>query len=232
MRMLLTSGGVHNQLIRDALLELLDRPFTESRIAVIVDAILPFAGDNSQTLIHLAELHALGWEEFDLVSLFGAPHSVIESRLRSADVIFCYGGSNHWLAHAWTSNGFSPLLRELLDEKVYLGTSAGSMIFSRQHMALVEAIDDREEIEMLQLDSVSPALPLLDWAVMCHLGADYFPEATDEWAAAVAARLDGPSYFLDDDSALLVRHPAQAPEVVSNGHWLHFGAHGNLVNSH
>jgi dipeptidase E len=231
MRMLLTSGGVQNDAIRDSLLGLLGQPFAESRVAVIIDAILPFAGDNSQTLIHLDQLHSLGWNEFDLMSLSGGPHSVIESRLRSADVIFCYGGSNHWLAYAWTANGFAPLLRELLDEKVYLGLSAGSMIFSRLHSNVVEAFDDHEEVRMLQLDSVAPALPLFDWALLPHLAAPYFPNQTDDWAAAAAARLAHPVYFLDDDSALLVRDPAEAPEVVSTGHWLKFNETGHLVAS-
>jgi dipeptidase E len=231
MRMLLTSDGIRNDLIRDSLLGLLDQPFVESRVAVIVDAILPFAGDNTQTLTHLTQLHSLGWKEFDLMSLFGGPHSVIESRLRSADVIFCYGGSNHWLAHTWTTSGFAPLLNELLDEKVYLGLSAGSMIFSRLHARVVEAFEDQGEVEMLQLDSVAPAIPLLDWAVLPHLGASYFPNQTDDWAAASAARLGGRVYFIDDDTALRVRDPAEAPEVISSGHWLQFDEEGRLVDS-
>lgn len=231
MRMMLTSGGVQTELLRSTLRGLLDQPFEQSRVAVIIDAILPFAGDNSQTLVHLEQLHSLGWSEFDLMSLFAGPRSVLESRLRSADVIFCYGGSNHWLAHAWTTTGFAPLLRELLDEKVYLGLSAGSMIFSRLHGRVVDAFGQDEEIEMLQLDSVAAALPLFDWALLPHLGAPYFPRQTDEWAAVGAVRLGAPIYYLDDDSALVVRDPHEAPEVVSSGHWLQFDGGGRLVAS-
>jgi dipeptidase E len=229
--MLLTSNGVRNDLIRDCLLDLLGQPFAESRVAVIIDAILPFAGDSTHTLAHLEQLRSLGWKEFELMSLFGGPHSVIESRLRSADVIFCYGGSNHWLAHAWTANGFAPLLRELLDEKVYLGLSAGSMIFSRLHAKVVEAFDDHEEVEMLQLASVAAAVPLFDWVLLPHLAAPFFPHQTDDWAAAGAARLGSPVYFIDDDTALLVRDPAEAPEVISSGHWLQFDESARLVDS-
>jgi dipeptidase E len=231
MRMLLTSGGVRNDLICESVLELLGKPFEESMVAVIIDAILPFAGGNTKTLADLSKFHDLGWKQFDLMSLAGGPHSVIEARLRSADVIFCYGGTNHWLAHAWTSNGFAPLLQELLETKVYIGLSAGSMIFSRLHTNVVEAFDDQEEVAMLQLDSVAPALPLFDWAVMCHLGAPYFPETTDDWAAEHAARLAHPIYFIDDDTALLVRDPEDAPEVVSEGHWLQFDGGARLVAS-
>jgi dipeptidase E len=231
MRMLLTSGGVQPGPIQDTLLDLLGVPLSDARTVVVLDAILPFAGDKSKMLEHLEQYRSLGWRECDILSLFGGPRSVIESRLRSADVIFCYGGSNHWLAHAWTATGFAPLLRELLDEKVYIGLSAGSMIFSKLHAAAVEAFDDHDEVEMLQLDSVAPALPLLDWWVMPHLGASFFPDQTDEWAASGAARLGGPVWFLDDESALLVRDPGVDPEVVSSGHWLRFDESGALIGS-
>ncbi|MES1170118.1 MAG: Type 1 glutamine amidotransferase-like domain-containing protein, partial [Leifsonia sp.] len=115
--------------------------------------------------------------------------------------------------------------------KVYIGLSAGSMIFSRLHAAAVDALDDRDEVEMLQLESVGPALPLFDWFLIPHLGAPFFPHATDEWAADVAAKLGGEAWFLDDGSALLIRDPAAGPEIISTGHWLHFDADGVLVGS-
>jgi dipeptidase E len=231
MRMLLTSGGIRRGPVEDALVELLGKPLSESRIAVIVDAMLPFPGDKSMMLRHLDENRSLGWAEFDVLSLFSGPRSVIEARLRSADVIFGYGGSNHWLSHAWTANGLVPVLRELLDEKVYVGHSAGSMIFSRHHAAAVDAFDDHEEVEMLQLDHVAAAVPLFDWAVLCHLGAPFLPENATEWAAEGAAKLRAPVWFLDDDSALLVRDPAADPQVVSDGHWLRFDENGAVVDS-
>jgi dipeptidase E len=233
MRMMLTSGGVQEGPLLDTLRGLLGKPISASRCVAVIDAMLPFPGDRSKMLADLEAFRRLGWAELNVMSLFGGPRSVIESRLRSTDVVFCYGGSNHWLSHAWTSSGLAPgVLRQLLDEKVYIGLSAGSMIFSRQHAAVVEAFDDQEEVEMLQLDSVGPAVPLLDFVVVPHLGAPFFPHSTDEWAARGAARLAGPVWFLDDTSALVVRDPDAEPEIVSSGHWLRFGAGGRLVDSH
>jgi dipeptidase E len=229
MRMLLTSEGVHNDLIRQKLVELLGKPISESKIVAVIDAILPFPGDNTKTLADLSRLSSLGWKEFDLLSLFAGPASLVESRLRSADVIFCYGGSNHWLAHAWTSTGLAPVLAELLDEKVYLGWSAGSMIFSRLQAQSVEAFDDQDEVARFELKSVAPAVPLFDWLVICHRGAEWQPQVTDEVIAACAARLGGPVYFLDDETALLVRDAASPPEVVSTGQWRLFDGAGLVV---
>ncbi|MEO7720442.1 MAG: Type 1 glutamine amidotransferase-like domain-containing protein [Pseudolysinimonas sp.] len=224
MRMLLTSNGVSNDLIRETFADLLGKPFGEAKIVAIIDAILPFGGDSSKLLSHLQGVQDLGWRQFDVLSLFAGPQSLVETRLRDADVIFCYGGSNHWLAHAWTATGLAPVLAELLESKVYLGWSAGSMIFSRAHDAVVAEFDDeKDEVAMFGLSSASAAVPLFDWFVLCHLNAPYFPNQTDEWAAAVAARLGSPVYFLDDDSALLVRDPDADPEVISTGHWLRLG---------
>ena len=231
MRMLLTSNGVQEGPVTDALVELLGKPLAECRTVAVIDAMLPFPGDKTMMLEHLQQYRALGWAECDILTLFSGPPSGIESRLRSADVIFCYGGTNHWLAHAWRESGLAPVLGELLDEKVYIGLSAGSMIFSRLHAAAVEALDDLDEVEMLQLDSVGPALPLFDWFFVAHLGSAYFSHSTDEWAQQTAARLGGPVWFLSDGSALLVRDPAEDPEVVSDGHWLRFDEHGTLVDS-
>lgn len=232
MRMLLTSNGVLQGSAHEALLDLLGKPISECRTVVLLDAMLPFPGDKSNMLEHVGAYRGLGWAETDVLTLLAGPRSVIESRLRASDVIFCYGGTNHWLAHAWRESGLAPVLRELLDEKVYVGLSAGSMIFSRLHAAAVEALDDQEEVDFLQLDSVGPALPLLDWFLVPHLGASFMPHSTDEWAAQVAPRFGGPTWFLDDGSALLVRDPDAEPEVVSAGHWLRFDGSGVLVDSH
>jgi len=261
MRMLLTSEGVHNQLIRDKLVELIGKPIEQANIVAVIDAILPFGGDNTKTLADLQRLRDLGWAQFDLLSLFAGPASLVESRLRSADVIFCYGGSNHWLAHAWISSGLAPVLAELLEgvtgdvldglsdglphdlphglhhdpphglphEKVYLGWSAGSMIFSRRQSESVEAFSDQDEVAMFELSTVAPAVPLFDWTVICHRGAEWQPQVTDEVIARCAARLGGPVYFLDDDTALLVRDAASAPEVVSTGQWRLFDGEGRVV---
>jgi len=229
MSMLLTSDGVLDGPPHAALLDLLGKPIADSRTVVVLDAMLPFPGDKGDMLDHVQQYRALGWAECDVLTLSSGPASGIEARLRAADVVFCYGGTNHWLAEAWRVTDLAPVLRDLLDEKVYVGMSAGSMIFSTLHSAAVEALDDHEEVAMLELESVGPALPLFNWFFFAHLGADYFPQTTDDWAQQTVKRLGGEAWFLSDGSALVVHDLAGKPEVVSNGHWLHFDSDGELV---
>jgi dipeptidase E len=232
MRMLLTSNGIANDLIRDALVELLGKPISRSRIVVVIDAILGFPGDSSKLVEHLEGLRALGWEEFDVASLFAGPASLVESRLRSADVILGYGGSNLWLAHAWSATGLASVLADLLQEKVYVGWSAGSMIFPRLLGRWAADFDDEEELELFGLDEVEPAVALFDWFFLGHLGADWMSANAEEWAARGAARTRQRVWFVDDDSALLVRDPSADPVVISSGHWRLFAADGSLAESH
>lgn len=231
MRMLLTSNGISTPAIRDELLTLLGKPIEQSRVVVILDAILGFPGDSSTLLTHLEAIRSLGWAEFDVASLFAGPLSLVESRLRSADVILGYGGSNLWQAHAWIATGLAPVLAELLDEKVYVGWSAGSMIFARRLDFWPEHFNDQEEVEMFGLDEVAPAVPLFDWFFMGHLGAAWMPLGIEDRAARGAASSGQEVWLIDDDSALVIRDPAADPVVVSSGHWHRYGTDGSLVES-
>lgn len=232
MRMLLTSNGISNDVIRDALVDLLAKPLAESRVVVVIDAILGFPGDSSTLVEHLEGLRSLGWAEFDVASLFAGPASLVESRLRTADVILGYGGSNLWAAHAWHTTGLAPVLAELLEEKVYVGWSAGSMVFARKLDRWPADFDDQDELEFFGLDAAIPAVPLFDWFFAGHLGADWMPaDAADRFARG-AERSGQEVWFVDDDSALLVRDPTAEPVIISSGHWLRFGADGSVIASH
>lgn len=220
MRMLLTSNGLSERVVLDALRDLVDRPLSEVRIVVVIDGILGFPGDSSTLVEHLESLRSIGWAEFDVASLFAGPRELVESRLRSADVILGYGGSNTWLAHAWTKTGLAPALRELIEQKVYVGWSAGSMIFTRALPSWGQIFDDQSELDMFGLAAVDPAVPLFDWIFLGHLGADWMSPGAEARAARAAARSGATVWFIDDASALVIRDPAEDPVVVSAGTWM------------
>jgi dipeptidase E len=226
--MLLTSNGLTN----DTLVELLGKPIGESRVVVVLDGILGFPGDSTMLVEHLNGMRDLGWSQMDVASLFAGPRSLVESRLRAADVILGYGGSNLWAAHAWAASGLSGVLAQLLDEKVYVGWSAGSMIFSRGLDRWAEAFDDQEEVDLFELDDVSAAVPLFDWYFIGHLDAEWMPDDAEAWAARGALRTGRPVWLLDDASALLIRDPDTEPSVVSAGRWARYGADGTPIGTH
>ena len=122
-----------------------------------------------------------------------------------------------------------PLFRELVETKVYVGESAGAMIFTPHLATGPGAMLDQTDMDSLGIDGVEPAVSLFDWYLKPHLGSPSFPERNDDWAAERARLLGVPAWFIDDDTALLIDDPLRDPDVISEGRWLRFGPGGTLL---
>ncbi|MFT4235881.1 MAG: Type 1 glutamine amidotransferase-like domain-containing protein [Microbacterium sp.] len=220
MRMLLTASGLRNPTIINALAEMLERPFAECRVAIVLTASLVTEGDKSWVADSIARISALGWQQLDLIELNAGPVELIERRLSGADVVYVAGGNQYFLADSIRARGLTTLFEDLASQKVYVGESAGAMIFCRPLAAGVATMGDEEELTSLGIENAEPVLPLLDWYLKPHLDSVSFPERTERWARERAAALGKPIWFIDDDTALAVTDPSQDPIVVSEGSWL------------
>jgi dipeptidase E len=217
-RFLLTSSGITNPTLQQALAELLGRPFAEAAVVYIPTAALADPGDHAWLLGAMNRVHALGWREFDVLDLNGLPPHVVADRLRHADVVYVEGGNHYHLARSVTRNGLADVFLQALETRVYVGVSAGSMIFSRHlttHSA--EVIGDVADLHLLDVDTIEPPFGLFDWYVKPHLHSPDFPERDDAWADRITARADFPIWFIDDDTAIRIR--GDALDVVSEGSW-------------
>ncbi|MZG18700.1 type 1 glutamine amidotransferase-like domain-containing protein, partial [Streptomyces sp. SID5914] len=122
------------------------------------------------------------------------------------------------LARSINGNGLAEGFLEALRSRVYVGVSAGSMIFSRNltgHSA--DVIGDAKDLNVLGATSVEPPFGLFDWYLKPHLYSPDFPERDDAWADRITARADFPIYFIDDETAVRVRDGEV--DVVSEGRW-------------
>jgi len=218
VKLLLTSTGLHNQTQRDALHDLLGKPFASANVVFVPTASLAEPGDHSWFIADLNRLYGLGWREFDILELNGLPRQMVLDRLMHADVIYVEGGSHYHLARSITGNGLADGLRHALEDRVYVGVSAGSMIFSRnlnEHSA--DIIGDTADLHVLGATTLEPPLGLFDWYLKPHLYSPNFPERGDDWADRIAARADFPIYFIDDDTA--IRVDGDETDIVSEGRW-------------
>ena len=221
MRLLLTSGGLCNRTLRRALRDLLDKPPKSANIAYVVTASLAESGDHGWFVANLNRVYGLGWREFDIVDLNGLPPELVLDRLRHADVIYAEGGNHYHLARSITDNGLADGILDVLKDRVYVGASAGSMIFSRhldEHSAGI--VGDTADLNALGASTLDPPFGLFDWYLKPHLYSRGFPERTDAWADRIAAQADFPVYFIDDDTAIRVDGDETA--VISEGRWLFF----------
>jgi dipeptidase E len=239
MRALLTSSGIKNGSIRDALVELLGKPIAEANALVIPTAIYPFPGGpvmawRAITGKGVSPLCDLGWQSLGILELTALP-SIEESAwvptVRDADALLVWGGDPLFLANWMRRSGLAGLLPTLRSEAVYVGVSAGSIAAAG---TFVETYIDppRGSDGPLKSEHVVFATPegdvdrilvtgqgagLVDFAVIPHLENPNHPDASlanaEKWAASIPA----PTYAIDDDTAIKVVDGAV--EVVSEGRW-------------
>lgn len=212
--MLLTANGVANDTLLQALTGLVDKPLPECRLLVVLTATLGSTGDKRWLIDSLAHLAELGWTSIDLVDI-AAPTPDLEERFGAADVVYVHGGNQYALAAAIERNGLVPLFEQVSREKVYVGQSAGSMIWSRRLADGVAVFGDADEAAGAGTAATAP-LPLLDVYLKPHLAPSVMPERTEEWARERASAATYPIWFIDDASAVLVTG-ADAPVVATVG---------------
>ena len=218
MNLLLTSAGLRNETLRDALRDMLGKPFGAANIVYVPTASVAEPGDHGWLVAEMSRLHAIGWREFGVLELNGLPRRMVLDRLLHADVVYVEGGSHYHLARSLTGNGLAEGFLEALESRVYVGVSAGSMVFSRnltEHSA--EVIGDAADLHALGATTLEPPLGLFDWYLKPHLYSPDFPGRGDAWADRIVARADFPMYFIDDESAVRVRD--DKVDVVSEGRW-------------
>jgi len=233
MKLLLTSAGITNDRIREALLDVLGKPIEQSKALYVPTAIYALAGGNGYSWALLKELE-LGWQEYGVLELTALPSLLEEHWLpavAAADVIIVGGGNGFYLSYWLQQSGLAQKLPELLKTKVYVGVSAGSAIVthsihvnrSELEQTGVYHDDEYDEAGPPKASSVK-TLQLVDFTVRPHLHSDYFPTASLENMAHWAESVDVPLYAIDDQTAIKVVDGAV--EVVSEGQWKRFEKEG------
>ena len=122
MKLLLTSAGIKNASIRDALVDLLGKPIAESNALCIPTAIYGHpSGTPARAWDFISgtastPMCELGWKSLGVLELTALP-SIPEERwvkwVRDADVLLVNGGDALYLCHWMRQSGFVDLLPSL-----------------------------------------------------------------------------------------------------------------------
>ncbi len=239
MKCLLTSGGIANTSIHNALVDLLGKPIAESSALIIPTAIYPFPGGAGMAWraicgVANSPLSGLGWKSLGVLELTALPSIDDDAwipTVQEADALLVWGGDPLYLSHWMRQSGLADLLPALRRETVYVGVSAGSMAASA---TFGETYPDppRGSGEALTSEDIVFATPqgdidrilvtaqgvgLVDFALIPHLDHENHPDASMANAEKWATRLPTPTYAIDDQTALKVSDGTV--DVVSEGHW-------------
>jgi len=216
MKLLLTSGGLENESIQQALRNLVGRPLEGVNLAFIPTASNLESGDKWWLIGDLNACKKLGFN-IDIVDVSALPREVWQKRLEDAEAIFVEGGNTFHLMHWVRASGLQEALPQLLKTRVYIGVSAGSMItgpsirFAHSEQDDAEAVDGPIDIA---------ATSLVDFFIEPHINNQYFPELTFEYVQKEAGETGETIYALDDQSAVQVVDGEVS--IVSEGEWQKF----------
>jgi dipeptidase E len=140
----------------------------------------------------------LGWKSVGVLELTALP-SIGEERwvswVREADVLLADGGDAVYLCHWMRQCGLADLLPSL-PGTVWVGVSAGSMLMTPR-------IGD-DFVRWRPPGGGDSTLGVVGFSIFPHLGHELMPGNTMAEAQRWAARIAGPAYAIDDQTAIKV----------------------------
>jgi len=217
MKLLLTSAGIKNPSIHDALVDLLGKPIAESSALCIPTASYghPMGGPGAAWRMITGRastpLCELGWKSLGVLELTALP-SIDEEHwvpiVKETDALLVGGGDSLYLCYWMRQSGLADLLPSLR-QAVYVGVSGGSMV-------LTPSIGE-DFVCWNPPTGGDSALGMVDFSIFPHLDHENMPDnsmaGAEKWASSVPV----PGYAIDDQTAIKVTDGTV--EVVSEGHW-------------
>ena len=217
MKLLLTSAGVKNPSIQNALVEMLGKPIAECNALAIPTAGYghPYGSPggawrfiSGRSPLPMCDL---GWKSVGVLELT-ALTSIDKERwvrwVREADVLLVNGGDALYLCYWMQQSGLADLLPSL-NEMVWVGLSAGSMVMTPR---IGEYF-----VEWKSPSGNDRTLDIVDFSIFPHLDHPDLPKNTMADAERWATTLSNPAYAIDDETAIKVVDGAV--EVISEGRW-------------
>ena len=203
MKLLLTSAGISNTSIRNALVDLLGKPISESRALFIPTAIYGITGGAEIIRKVICgtlgdPFCELGWKSIGILELTALPSIKKElwiPMLQETDALLVGGGDCQYLCYWLQRSGLAELLPSLLHNTVYVGLSAGSMIMTSYGTTYDNHILPPE---------TDKCLGFVDIALHPHLDHESFPRNSLANLEKLAASIPVQSYLLDDNTAIKV----------------------------
>lgn len=133
MKLILCSEGFYTEKIVKKCEEFVGKSRKDINIAVINEAYAAEHKSNLRWVVaNLNDVIKNFGGELELVNLLALDIKEVEKRIAKHDVIFVVGGHTDYLMSVFNKTGFTKLLPKLLKTKVYVGSSAGSMIMGRR----------------------------------------------------------------------------------------------------
>ncbi len=214
MKLLLTSAGLANKSIKTALFDLVGKKPKDTSLVFIPTAANVEVGDKNWFIDDLINLKKQNFKSIEIADISAVDESIWKPKVERADVIYFEGGNTYHLMRWLNKSGLTNLLPELLQNKVYVGVSAGSMVTCPDLVLKISQLVYEEDLkETEEVDG----LKFVDFYFLPHLNSDWFKKLREKFIKEVVKNMSEKVYALDDNSALKIVDGKV--EVISEGKW-------------
>jgi len=217
MKLFLTSSGITNPTLAQALLHLLGKPFEKSHITFIPTASNMDKGDKTWLVNDMNNIKKLGFPTFEITDISIMPKEVWFPIFQSTDLLVFGGGTATYLMEWMEKSGVAAVLPELLKTKVYMGISAGSMVTAKQMSLTSQNILYYEQTGEFQ---PTKGLGFVDFEIRPHLNSPSFPKVRIDYLTQLAQKNPTVFYAIDDNTAVQVIDGEVT--VITEGDWKKF----------
>jgi dipeptidase E len=203
MKLLLTSSGINNKETEEALLESTGKPFEELNVAFIPTAAHFENGDKHWLIKQLQECVELGFGEIDIVDIAVVSKERWLAAFEKAQIIIVGGGGEGYLLQIMKGSGFTEEIERLLENRVYVGISAGAMALTPRIIPQVSKFLYKEP--QVTNEKIK-GLNLVNFSFFPHLDGDDFTNLTEENIRKITKEynIPKPIYALADGTALQI----------------------------
>lgn len=211
MKLLLTSAGLKNNSIALALSNLSNRPLTELNLLFVPTAANTEGGDKGWLIDNLKDFQKYNFKSIDILDIVAVSTEQWKERFQEKDII-CFGGGNEkYLAEIFEKLEMKKFLSSL-DDKVYMGISAGSMVAGNfMPNELYPSIFPEEDFGEITKGGIE----LYNFCFIPHLNSDFFAHIRKEVLEGIKDKFITDVYSTDDETAIIIDD--NKVKLVGNG---------------
>lgn len=205
-KLILASCGFRTNEAIQKCIEFVGKPAKDISFGVINEAYAPYHFPHDWVIDDLISIHNNFSNNIELVP-FTLELTEIKRRLLDKDAIFVIGGNTAYLKTIFDKTGFSAILPELLEEKVYVGSSAGSMILGHcpTKATLLKTSGDDDDF------SVTEYLGLLPLEIIPHIHGKFTLPTAEAQIIPESQQKPYPVFGLSDYAAVIVEENKTYP---------------------
>lgn len=217
MKILLTSAGLTNKTISNALFDLVGKRPEEISLVYVPTASNVEMGDKSWAIEDLMDVYKQNFKSVAIADISAVSKDIWKPQFDGADVLFFEGGDTHHLMEWINKSGLKELLPEYMKTKVWCGISAGSMVTTPDLATKIsQAVYDEDLDKIGEMDG----LGFVDFYFLPHLNSPWFSKLTEENIKKLPERISRKIYAMDDQGAVKVVDGKV--EIVTEGQYLEY----------